>query len=343
MKQTNIFLIIMYMLFGCGEQQKVNVSNGSDHKTRVDYFVSEGENVTQEITIPGSVIPFEQVTLYSEVPGRVEKIYFKEGQRIKKGAAIIKIDTDILSSNKERIATALTFARKDMERKKKLYESEAGTFQEYEQAQGEVARLEAELKEINVQISKSTLYAPFTGQIGLRDISEGAFIGTNDPIAVLAQTDKVKISFSIPQRYANRVRIGQQINVKNSGLNTNFKAEVYAFDPTIKEGTRMLNIRAMLSDSSTIFPGSFVQVVYNLGEIPNSIMIPTAAITPVLNGQQIWLKRNGRAKPILIETGVRTADKVQVFGDIKIGDTVITTGLLSMNEGLELDAKSKDQ
>lgn len=342
MKQTNIFIISGFILFGCSEQQNEKTISNSTHKTRIDYFVPKGENVIQEITIPGSVIPFEQVTLYSEVSGRVEKIHFKEGEIIQKGAPIIKIDTDILVSNKDRIATALSFAEKDLARKKKLYESEAGTFQEYEQAEAEVARLNAELNEINVQIKKSTLYAPFSGQIGLRDISEGAFIGTNDPIAVLAQVEKVKISFSIPQRYANRVKTGQQVNVKTTGLDDYSKAKVYAFDPVVAEGTRMLNIRATLSDSATIFPGSFVQVVYNLGEVPNSIMIPTAAITPVLNGQQVWLKKNGKAKSILVETGVRTADKVQIFGDIKIGDTVVTTGLLSMNEGMSLGAKNEN-
>lgn len=343
MKQTKIFIISVFILFGCSEQQNEKTSSNSTYKTRIDYFVPKGENVIQEITIPGSVIPFEQVTLYSEVSGRVEKIHFKEGEIIQKGAPIIKIDTDILVSNKDRIATALSFAEKDLARKKKLYESEAGTFQEYEQAEAEVARLNAELNEINVQIKKSTLYAPFSGRIGLRDISEGAFIGTNDPIAVLAQVEKVKISFSIPQRYANRVKTGQQINVKTTGLEDYSKAKVYAFDPVVAEGTRMLNIRATLSDSATIFPGSFVQVVYNLGEVPNSIMIPTAAITPVLNGQQVWLKKNGKAKSILVETGVRTADKVQIFGDIKIGDTVVTTGLLSMNEGMSLGAKNENQ
>lgn len=342
MKQTNIFIISGFILFGCSEQQNEKTISNSTHKTRIDYFVPKGENVIQEITIPGSVIPFEQVTLYSEVSGRVEKIHFKEGEIIQKGAPIIKIDTDILVSNKDRIATALSFAEKDLARKKKLYESEAGSFQEYEQAEAEVARLNAELNEINVQIKKSTLYAPFSGQIGLRDISEGAFIGTNDPIAVLAQVEKVKISFSIPQRYANRVKTGQQVNVKTTGLDDYSKAKVYAFDPVVAEGTRMLNIRATLSDSATIFPGSFVQVVYNLGEVPNSIMIPTAAITPVLNGQQVWLKKNGKAKSILVETGVRTADKVQIFGDIKIGDTVVTTGLLSMNEGMSLGAKNEN-
>lgn len=343
MKNINILIILGTLLLSCSEQQDSKMSIGSSHKTRIDFFIPEGENVTQEITIPGSVIPFEQVTLYSEVSGRVEKIFFEEGETIKKGAPVIKIDTDILASNKARITTALDFAEKDMARKKKLYESEAGTFQDYEEAQAEVARLEAELNEINVEINKSTLYAPFSGQIGLRDISEGAFIGNNDPIAALAQIKKVKISFSIPQRYANRVKTGQQVNVKSTGLDDDSEATVYAFDPVVDESTRMLNIRATLSDSATIFPGSFVQVVYNLGEIPNSIMIPTAAITPVLNGQQVWLKKNGKAKSILVETGVRTADKVQIFGDIKIGDTVVTTGLLSMNEGMSLGAKNENQ
>jgi membrane fusion protein (multidrug efflux system) len=334
----NILFIIGFFLITSCENSSTNNANGARQLT-VDVISLEHESVKNIILLPGNVLPFEQVTLYTEVAGRVSKIYFNEGDEVKVNTPLLKIDSDILEAKKAEIETNLKFAKKEESRTKNLYEAKAGSFEAYELAQGKVASLEAELKSIAVEIDKTTLRAPFSGQVGLRMISPGAFIGTNDPIANMAQQNPLKIEFSVSQRYANKVKAGQSIVVKDKNGNTIGKAEVYAFDPIIDNASRSLKIRARIENNEHLFPGSFVQVEYDLGEIEDGFMVPSSAVSPVLNGQQIWLLKDGKATSKIVELGIRTSDQVQIIGNISEGDTLITTGLLSMREGLELKGK----
>ena len=332
-------LLLFFTVFSCSEETSVKDKMESNHQPSIEYIVAEGENIKREITVPGTIIPFEHVEIYSEVSGRLIKINFKEGEEVKKGQVLIEVDTDINKAELNQLNVELAFAKKEEERKKKLHENQAGTFEEFEQAQSRVKTLEARINLLNVQIDKGLIRAPFTGYIGLRQVSEGAYITPSTLITTLAQHDKVKIDFSVAQRYANLVEKGQEIDVSYSGDDKIRSAEIYAFEPTVQAGTRMLNIRAVMATENRIMPGSFVQIKYNLGKVEGAILIPTAALVPVLNGQQIWLKKNGKAKPIMVEPGIRYNDRVQVIGDIQEGDTVITTGLLGMREGKPLTGK----
>lgn len=334
-------LLLLLLSTSCQEEEKQTNSNGQ-RQLQVDITVLKGEKIENSIVLPATVLPFEEVVLYAEIPGRIQEIYFQEGDFVKKGNPLIKIDSDILKAKKAQIESDLKFALKEEARSKSLYEAEAGSLEAYELAQSKVAALEAEITAIGVEIDKTIIRAPFSGNIGLRQISPGAFISTSDPIARIAQQDPLKIEFSVSQRYANQVAVGQVIEVKDKNEHTVGKAEVYAFDPTIESATRSLKVRAKIEKNDALFPGGFVQVAYNLGTTDDSFMIPSSAVSPVLSGQQIWVLKNGKASPRIVELGIRTSDKVQIIGDIQAGDTVVTTGLLSMREGLPLSGKTKD-
>ena len=183
--------------------------------------------------------------------------------------------------------------------------------------------------------------APFSGRLGLRQISEGAYITPADKIVSIAQDDKVKIEFSVAERYAHRVQPGTTITLRTSTDSTSHSAKVYATEPIVDANTRMLTVRAEMNGSPTVFPGSYVEITYNLGKDENSILVPTTALVPVLNGQKIWLIEDGKAKSIMVEPGIRTKDEVQVWGDVKQGDTIVLTGLLGIREGMDVKGKVK--
>jgi membrane fusion protein (multidrug efflux system) len=334
-------LLLLLLSASCQEEVKQSNSNGQ-RQLQVDIAVLKGEKIENVIVLPASVLPFEEVVLYAEIPGRIQEIFFQEGDFVKQGSPLVKIDSDILKAKKAQVESNLNFALKEEARSKSLYEVEAGSLETYELAQSKVAALEAEIKAIGVEIEKTIIRAPFSGNIGLRQISPGAYISTSDPIARIAQQDPLKIEFTVSQRYANKVSAGQIIEVKDKNERTVGQAEVYASDPTIESATRSLKVRAKIEKNDALFPGGFVQVAYNLGTMENSFMIPSSAVSPVLSGQQIWIIKNGKASPRIVELGIRTSEKVQIIGDIQAGDTVITSGLLSMREGLSLSGKTKD-
>lgn len=344
-KYQIIILLIGVLISSCQNDDANSAEKQSDiNFTSVDYTVVKAREVEQIITAPGRTMPFEEVKLYSEIAGRVQSINFVEGQSIKKGQTLVRIDTDILKAEKKQLEVDLRLAEKDFNRKKELYEAEAGTQEAVEQAESNLEGIKAQIQLINVQIDKGIIRAPFSGRIGLREISEGAYITTSDLITSLAQTNKLKVSFSVAQRYASRVEIGQKILLKpisDSIDKTMETAVVYATDPTIDESTQMYNIRAKMNGSSNIVPGGFVSIKYNLGTFKNSIEVPTQAIVAVVDGQIIWKFDNGKAKRTKVNVGIRSDDKIQVFGDISSGDTVILTGLLGMKDGKNIKPKNE--
>ncbi len=339
---TNVCLVALLFLFsGCTEETegREKLEKGQAPQVKVDFHVAQSEVLPQLVSSPGTVRPFEHIDIYSEVNGILRKINFEEGILVSKGTVLVAIDSDLLLAEKQQIKVDLEFAQKDEERKKQLYESKAGTFEQWELASARTNSLEAQLKLIDTRIDKTLIRAPFSGKLGMRSISEGAYVTTATKISSLAQIDRLKIDFSIPQKFAGKVKVGQQFTIKIAGNSDTLTGEVYAIDPIIDAESRMLNIRGVCSGNGALFPGSFVQVTINLGNNPDGIMIPTSALVPVLNGQQIWKIENRQANPTLVEIGQRTANKIEILEGVQAGDTIITSGLLGMRKGMSVKVK----
>jgi membrane fusion protein (multidrug efflux system) len=190
-----------------------------------------------------------------------------------------------------------------------------------------------------VQISKANIKAPFSGKVGLRHVSEGAFINTSTLITTIIQESKVKIEFAVPEKYTQHVKKGQSISFQADGINKTFNANVYAFEPRIDQGTRMMTVRAELSNSANLIAGSFVSIEYDMGKEENAFMVPTESIIPVLNGQKVYVVRKGTVIEVPVQMGLRTEDDVQVIGELQKGDEVLISGLLAVRPGMPVKTK----
>lgn len=337
-KHSSLTLAFAFLLTACGEDKKELQTQKAPTVT-VDVVTIKSGEVVRSIAIPGSVIPNEQVDLYSEVAGRIQHIFFKEGQSVNKGAVLVQVDSDILKAQKSQLMVELDLAQKDEMRKKTLYQSKGISLQEYEIAESALANVKARLELLNVQISKATIRAPFSGKVGLRHISEGAFISTTTLITSIVQENPVKIEFSVPEKFAKNVQNGQVIQFKTDGSSQVYSGKVYAFEPRIDEGTRMMTVRASLPNPGGLISGLFVSIDYDMGKEENAFMVPSESIIPVLKGQKLFVVRNGLIEEIPVETGLRTPDKVQVIGNLKEGDQVLISGLLAVRPGMPVKTK----
>ena len=343
MNNTFLILPLLFILFACGSEEESEANKKSSGPTAVEFIVAKYETTDQQITIPGTVLSFEMVELYSEINGRVKKINFQEGQFVQKGAALIQIDTDILQAQRKQLLVDLDLAEKDEKRKKSLYTSKAISAEEYEKSSSQLNSLKAQVELLEVQISKGTIRAPFSGIIGLRSISEGAYVTPSTPITTIAQNNKLKIEFSVAEQYAGKVKKGQKVALQSSNDTTEIIGTIYATQPSVNQNTRMLTVRAELNAQEELFPGSFVNVRYNLGKDNQTILVPTSAIVPVMKGQRVWVMQNGMAKSMDVITGIRTSNQIQLIGSIQPGDTVITTGLLGLRDGSPVTPKSSSK
>lgn len=337
-KHAPIVLALALFLNSCGEE-KEDLKAQKAPVVTVDVVQIKAGEVIRSIAIPGSVIPNEQVDVFSEVAGRIQRISFKEGQHVSKGSVIIQVDSDILKAQKAQLLVEQELAEKDEARKRSLYQAKGISLQDYEVSQSALADAKAKLDLLNVQISKASIRAPFSGKIGLRHVSEGAFISTSTLITSIVQENPVKIEFSVPEKYARNVKVGQIIEFKTDGDSKSYSGKVYAFEPRIDEGTRMMTVRASLPNPGNLIAGSFVSISYDMGKEENAFMVPSESIVPILKGQKIFVVRNGLVEEVPVEIGIRTPEKVQIIGALKEGDQVLISGLLAVRAGMPVKTK----
>lgn len=311
---------------------------GGGGPLQVEAVVMEPQTIEDRIFSSGSIQANEVVELSSESSGIITGIFFEEGREVERGELLIKINDSELQAQKQRANFRLNLAEQREERQRRLLERGGISQDDYDATLNEVNVLRSELNLIDAQIEKTEIRAPFSGRIGLKYVSEGSYISPNTRIASLQEIDPVKIDFSVPERYIARVNIGDKISFDVQGIDSTFTGEVYAIEPRIDLQTRTLQIRALSENNDQLlFPGAFANIVLILDEIDDALMVPTISVIPELNSQKLFVVRNGVIEQARIETGIRTSDKVQIINGVARGDTVLTTGLLQVNPGTEVD------
>jgi membrane fusion protein, multidrug efflux system len=195
---------------------------------------------------------------------------------------------------------------------------------------------------IQAQIGKTTVRAPFSGKIGLRSISPGTYVTPTTLIAKLVNTNPLKITFSIPEKYATEINKNNQITFTVPNVADQFTAKIYALEPAIEATTRTLQIRALTDNSSgKLLPGTFANIELPLKNIKDAIIIPTEAIVPIQDGKKVFITNNGKAKEVKVTTLTRTDKDVVITSGLKIGDTVITSGVMSLKDEDAIKVKVK--
>ena len=218
-------------------------------------------------------------------------------------------------------------------------EKEAISQEEYDILVNQFNTTLADLRLVEAQLNKTIIRAPFDGVLGLRQISEGSVIGTLDIIASIVNIDPIKIEFSIPERYANMVKLGSKIFFSNEAGGSDVEGTVYAYEPNIDAGTRTLRLRATSPNSDRRFlPGMFVRIRYVLGIEENALMVPSESIVPELNGYKVYVVNSeGKIEERQVSIGTRTDRFVQLVSGVNEGDLVLTTGVLQARQGMPVN------
>ena len=301
----------------------------------VKAHILKPQRLDNNVITTGTLLANESVELKSETAGKVVKILFKEGSRVNKGELLLKINDEELQAQLLGAKSALNLAEDNMARAKKLLEKQGISQQDYDAAANDLNVKKANLDLVKAQLDKTEIKAPFEGIIGLKYVSEGSFINSSTVIASLQDIDPVKIDFSIPEKYAGFVHIGDKIKFSVAGSGNSYSGTVFAIEPKIDETTRTLKIRAISPNTrGEILPGAFADVTLILKEIPDALMVPTQAIIPILKGQKVYLCRNGVVAQVEVKTGIRTDTEVQITEGLSPKDTVITTGILQLAPGM---------
>lgn len=296
------------------------------------------ERLAETLATTGTVYADERVEVVSEVAGKVERILFSEGTRVAAGALLVALDRTELSAERERVAARLELARRRAERQRQLYDEGLISDQEFDAAATEADALAAELAVIEARLAKTEIRAPFAGVVGLRRISEGAYLSPQTQVTTLLDTDPAKLEFAVPERYAAQFGPGKTVEFRVAGIDGVRSARVYAIEPSVDPETRTVPVRAISPNpDGALLPGAFADVTLPIRQVENALTVPSIAVIPELGGKKVWVVENGTARPRQIETGIRTGDRVEVTSGLEAGERVIVVGLQLVRPGLEVE------
>ena len=336
---VGLIALITYRIISNKNKNESTASKGPISKTMtsVNGIVLSPQKFSNELTLSGSIDANEQIELRSEVSGVVQGIFFKEGSFVNKGQQLIKVNDIELRAQLSQAKTMQSLAAENERRAKLLLEKEAISQEEYEIASAEFQSAKAQTQLIQAQIAKTSIIAPFSGRIGLRSISPGTYVTPTTVVANLVNMNQVKITFSIPEKYATEISKNNSITFTVPNVKETFTAKIYALEPAIEATTRTLQIRALTDNSNgKLLPGTFANIELPLKNIKDAIIIPTEAIVPIQDGKKVFIANHGKAKEVKVETLTRTDKDVVITSGLKIGDTVLTSGVMSLKDEADI-------
>jgi membrane fusion protein, multidrug efflux system len=294
-----------------------------------------------KITTTGTLMANEEVQLRPEISGRVIGVYFEEGRRVQKGELLLKINDREIKAKLKQIEVQEKQAAIDEERNRQLFDINGISKEDFDKYQNSLQMVRAEKEALESQLAETEINAPFDGIIGLRYVSEGGYITPDILVASMQDIDPIKVEFSVPEKYAGLLKTGANIVVRVGDSEDSHQGLVYAVESKIDLDTRTIKARAKIPNpKGALIPGAFAKIEITLEEIPDAIVVPSESIVPQINGDMVYICRNGKASIIPVTTGIRTESGVQVTEGLSPLDTLITSGLLQVANGKGVQIKA---
>lgn len=335
-----VLLILIIPKLRISSDPAENQGRRSDKPVSVNAIVIKPRPLENKIFSNGTVIGNEEVELRSEISGKIVKILFEEGSKVKEGNLLIKINDSELQATLKKNVLREALAKDKEFRLRQMLEKNLTSQQEYDIALNELDLVKADIEFTKAQIEKTEISAPFDGVIGLRNVSVGSYISPQTKIATLQSLNPIKVDFSVPQKYYGEVSQGKTVNFKLPATGRIFKGKIYAVEPKVDQNTRTLQVRATAqNDNYELVPGAYVEIEIILQEIKNSILVPTETIVPDMEGEKVFLYKNGMAVSQPVTTGIRTASDIQILSGVVPGDTLISSGIIQVRPNSPVNIK----
>jgi membrane fusion protein, multidrug efflux system len=331
-----IGIILAFIFVSCKNEKKETPANagrtgGGDRPISAEAFIVKTKTLSENLEIPGTLLPFEVTEIRPEISGRVVSLNIPEGSFVQKGTLLVKMFDGDLQAQLKKLQVQLEIAQKTAERQEALLKIEGISKQEVDLSQLQVSNLKADIELIRVDIVKTEIRAPFAGRIGLKNISNGAYITPTTLLTTISQVSQLKLEFSVPEKYSEAMRKGRQVSFSVAGSDNKFTASVLATESNIEANTRTLKVRAVVQGkSSLLVPGAFAKVALQLGKNDHSLIVPSQAVIPQARNKRVIVYKGGKIDFAVVTTGIRDSSYVQVLDGVKEGDTILTTALLAV-------------
>jgi membrane fusion protein (multidrug efflux system) len=336
MRNFTIVLVISVAFYSsCKSDKQSTAALAAGQKTpsalEVEGMVVKTSAITEVVEVTGTILANESTEIRPEISGRLVLLNIREGNVVPKGSLLAKIYDGDLQAQLKKLTVQLQIAEKTEERQRELLSIGGIAQQDYDLSILNVSNIKADIELTRVAIGKTEIRAPYTGRLGLKNISPGAYVSPTTLLTTITQITQMKVEFSVPEKYSAEIKNGLPVEFTLEGGRTgqNYKATVLAKESSVEEATRNLRIRAIVQEKDEfLVPGTFAKVRMILGRNENAIMIPSSAVIPLSRDKEVALYRGGIAVMTKVETGTRDSSRIHVVKGLQPGDTLITTGLL---------------
>jgi len=322
-------VLLLLRIFSGSVSKQVEPKANLKPVVPVEACIAKDTSMVYELSNIGTLRANESVEIVSEINKKVITVFLKEGSFVTKGQLLFKLDDAEIAARISKLQIDEKLAATN-EARQKAQLSKGGISQEqYDETLNHLNSIRAEIDILKVDLSKTEIRAPFAGKIGLRHVSEGALVNPNMVLASLQDVSRIKIDFSVPERYANDLHEGSAISFTADYSVKPYTAIIEAVEPDIEKKTRTISLRAICENrDGSLVPGASVRVEISLQALNAKLFIPTAALIPTIKGYDVYLVKSGKALLQPVKTGLRNRQSVQVVEGLAPGDTVVVTNLL---------------
>lgn len=291
--------------------------------------------VSDEVTAVGSLLAEESVIIRPEIDGRIVGLHFQEGQAVAAGTRLVSIENSEFDAQAAAVRADLRTEEQRLSRTRELHQQNFISKDALDVQLGAVDRLKAHLAEAESRVAKSVIRAPFSGTVGLRMVSPGAYVKAGADIVRLESIGTIKADFRIPELYMSKLGSNQEIVVRLDAYpGEEFRGRIYAVEPVVDEQTRTILMRARIPNKGNkLKPGMFVRVAVTLANRPNAIIVPEQAIWPQGQDNFVFRVVDGKAALTKIQIGNRQPGRVEIVQGLEATDTVVTEGQIKLRDG----------
>jgi membrane fusion protein, multidrug efflux system len=296
----------------------------------------------------GSITAVHQVTVNPEVGGRVTKIFFEPGQKVKAGDPLVQLNDAPDQGDLANYQAQAKLAEINLARSKLLIKRQFTPQETVDQNQSQLEQMEALIQKTDAVIAQKLIRAPFSGQLGIRQIDLGQYLNPGAPIVTLTDLSMLYVNFTLPSQIRPQISVGQQVNVTSDAFpNRKFEAKITTIEPQLSPDTRTIEVQAtMPNPDDALLPGMFVDAAVVLPPQPDTIVVPETAVEYTLYGDSVYVidadGKDAKGNPILkamrtpVKTGARWDDKVAILRGLKPGEQIVAAGQVKLQNGAQV-------
>jgi membrane fusion protein (multidrug efflux system) len=312
----------------------------------VSSAIAQDEEWETTIQAVGSLEAVQGVMVASELSGRVTEITFEPGGRVKAGDLLVQIDIQTEKAQLEAAEASASLAKINFDRQAKLLDKKIVARSDYDTADATYKEAMAQVESIRATINKKTILAPFSGRLGIRLVNLGQIVKDGDPIVTLQRLEPIFVNFLLPQQELSRVKKGYTVRLtSNATGGRSITGTITTINPEIDSATRNFRLQATVANSDELlWPGMYAEVAVVLPEKKKVLVIPGTAVLYAPYSDSVFVieekkdAKTGKTGKVLrqqfVRLGERRGDFVAVDSGLKGGETVVSTGVFKLRNGL---------